>query len=110
MKGGSKNSYQKSENHNQRHYNSVLYHTGKSERNILSIVNEDQISNLNGPVTHNEREVVIRRLLTPPPMHKKLKGQKNSTQKFTKPSKINPILLKLFHESEAKGTFPKSFL
>ena len=74
------------------------------EHNLL-ILNQEVIENINRPITSTEMETVIKN----PPTNKS-PGPDGFTGEFYKTYKeeLIPILLKLFHKMEEKGTLPNS--
>ena len=72
----------------------------------LPKLNQDKISKLNRPITAKELETVIKSLPT-----EKSPGPDGYNSEFYKTFKelLLPILLKLFHTIETKGTLPNSF-
>ena len=75
----------------------------------LPKLNQDQISNLNRPITAKETETVIKSL---PTKKKKKSPEANGfSAEFYKTFKeeLIPILLKLFHTIETEITLPNSF-
>jgi len=76
------------------------------ETYILPNLNQEEIGQLNRPVTRNEIEYVIKTLPT-----NKSPGPDDFTGEFyqTYKEEIIPILLKLFQKVEEEGTLPKTF-
>ena len=69
-------------------------------------LNQDQINDLNGPITPNETEAVINSLPTKnSPGPNRISGQFYQTFK----ENLIPILSKLFQKMETEGTLPNSF-
>ena len=76
------------------------------DRFHLPKLNQEQISNLNRPITSNEIEAVIRSLPT-----KKSPRPDGFSEEFYQKFKVQliPILLKVFHTIEAEKSLPNSF-
>ena len=76
------------------------------EKYNLSKLNQEEIVNLNRPITSTEIETIMKNLLT-----NKSPGPDGFTgelyQKFTE--ELTPILLKLFQETAEEGKLPNSF-
>ena len=79
---------------------------GFLDRYHIPKLNQDQINNLNRPITPKEIEAVIKSLPT-----KKEPRTRWLSAEFYQNFKedLIPILLKLFHTIETEGTLPNSF-
>ena len=76
------------------------------EKHNLPRLNQEEIENINRPITSTEIETVIKN----PPTNKR-PGQDGFTGKFyqTFRKELTPILLKLFQNTAEGGTLPNSF-
>ena len=76
------------------------------EKHNLLRLNQEEIENINRPITSTEIETVIKNLPT-----NKSPGPEGFTGKFyqTFREELTPILLKLFQKIVEKGTLPSSF-
>jgi hypothetical protein len=76
------------------------------ERYQVPKINQDQINDLNHPISAKEIEAVINSLPT-----KKSPGPRGFSAEFYRILKedLIPILLKLFHTIETEGTLPSPF-
>ena len=73
---------------------------------VLPSLNQEEIKNMNRPITNSEVEAAIKRLL-----HKKSPGPDGFTAEFyqTHKEELLPYLLKLFQIIQKEGIPPKSF-
>jgi hypothetical protein len=76
------------------------------DRYQVQKLNQDQINNLNSPISSKELEAVINNL--PPKKSPKPDGCSAEFYQTFKEDLI-PALLKLFHKIETEGTIPNSF-
>ena len=76
------------------------------EKHNVPRLNQEEIENINRPITSTEIETVIKNLPT-----KKIPGADGFTGEFyqTFRQELTPILLKLLQSITEGGTFPKSF-
>ena len=76
------------------------------ERYNLPRLNQEEIENMNRPITSNEIETVVKNLPT-----NESPGPDGFTSEFyqTFREELTPILLKLFQKVAEKGTLPDSF-
>ena len=72
----------------------------------VSILNQEEIENLNRPITSTEIRIVIKNVPT-----NKSPGTDGFTGEFYQKfrEELTPILLKLFQEIAEEGKFPNSF-
>ena len=73
---------------------------------LLASLNQEEVENLNRPITRSEVEAAIKSL-----SHKKSPGPDGFTAEFyqTHKEELVPFLLKLFQIIQKEGIFPKSF-
>ena len=76
------------------------------ERYNFPRLNQEELENINRPITSNEIETIIKNLPT-----NKSTGPDGFTGEFyqTLREKLTPILLKLFQKIAKRGTLPNSF-
>jgi uncharacterized protein YidB (DUF937 family) len=75
------------------------------DRYDITKLNQDQVNDLNSPISPKEIEAVINSLPT-----KKTQDQMGLVQFYqTFKQDLVPVLHKLFHKIEAEGTVPNSF-
>ena len=75
------------------------------ERYKLPRLNQEEIKNMNRPITSNEIETVIKNLTTNK-VQDQMASQVNSIKYL---EELTPILLKLFQKIVEEGTLPNSF-
>jgi hypothetical protein len=78
------------------------------DRYQVSKLNQDQINNINSPISPKEISAIINSL----PTKKKKKAQLRQIKCGVIPDiqgRLIPILLKLFHKIETEGTVPNAF-
>ena len=76
------------------------------EKYNLPKLNEEEAESLKRPITHDEIEALIKKLLT-----HKCPGPDGFTEEFYKAFKedLTPILHRLFQKIQEEGRFPNSF-